>query len=106
MENQSKKKLAHWLRYIDLGLQFFVSIGLFTWLGVWLDRKLETVVLFTLLGVAFGFGVGMYSIYRSLFLRRPREDAERAPAEDHVASSGESSNNDEETRSEQRGSEG
>ena len=75
--------LQHYLRYSHLGLQFCISVALFTGLGVWLDRKLETVVVFTLIGLALGFGGGMYSIYKAVYgmswRRRgepPREDSE------------------------------
>lgn len=52
---------------MNLGFQLFVSIGVFTFLGLWLDRKVGTTPAFTVLGLALGFGAGFYSLYRELF---------------------------------------
>ncbi|MBI4605829.1 MAG: AtpZ/AtpI family protein [Planctomycetes bacterium] len=59
--------MAKYLRYSHVGLQFFISVALFTGVGIWLDRRLGTVVLFTLLGLVLGFGGGVYSLYREFF---------------------------------------
>ena len=59
--------MQHYLRYSHLGMQFFVAVALFTGFGLWLDRILGTVVVFTLLGLALGFGGGTYSIYKAIF---------------------------------------
>ena len=59
-----------YLKYSQVGIQFFAAIGLCTWGGIWLDRKLGTRVLFTLLGLAFGFTVGFYALYYDLYGRK------------------------------------
>ncbi len=56
-----------YLRYSYLGTQLFVSVGLLTYAGLWLDRKISTIPLFTLIGLALGFGAGFYSVYVALF---------------------------------------
>jgi hypothetical protein len=61
--------LAAYFRYSTVGLQFFLSVGLFTGGGIWLDRRLGTVVLFTLAGLALGFSGGLYSLYREFYSR-------------------------------------
>ena len=61
-----------------MGLQFFVAVGLFTLGGVWLDRRLGTGVLFTLLGLALGFGGGFYAMYRDLYPRDRRPSNSRS----------------------------
>ena len=81
-----RSSLQNYLRYSHLGMQFFVSVALFTGLGVWLDRILGTVVAFTLLGLALGFGGGTYSIYKAIFgearsSKRPNEGADRPDEE-------------------------
>jgi hypothetical protein len=68
-----KSPLEKYLRYSHLGLLFFVSVGLFTAGGIWLDRRLGTLVLFTLLGLAVGFTTGVYALYRELFERRSKD---------------------------------
>jgi F0F1-type ATP synthase assembly protein I len=59
--------LPKYLRYTYLGTQFFVTVGLPVFLGVWLDRTLGTTPLCVLLGLALGFGVGVYSLHQELF---------------------------------------
>ena len=66
-EEPERSPLAKYLRYSHVGIQFFLAVLLFTGLGVWLDRSLGTVVLFTLLGLVLGFGGGLYSLYREFF---------------------------------------
>lgn len=64
--------MGRYLRYSHLGLQFLIAVGLPTWLGIWLDRRWGTTVLFTLLGLALGFTAGIFSIYAELFKRDGR----------------------------------
>ena len=62
-------------RYAGLGLQLAASIGLFLWAGWWLDGKLGTTPLLTIVGAFAGAGAGFYSLYRQLVLA-PRDGAE------------------------------
>jgi F0F1-type ATP synthase assembly protein I len=61
---------AKYFKYSYLGIQFLLSIAVPLALGIWADRKLGTKVLFTLLGLALGFGAALYSIYGELYGRR------------------------------------
>ena len=77
VDPDSESKTGKWgkyVRYSHVGSQFFLAIAIFTFGGYWLDQKCGTVVLFTLLGLAAGFGGGFYSMYKTLFLRDQRED--------------------------------
>ncbi len=65
--NKSSRDLLKYLRYSHLGLQLLVSFCIFTGLGYWLDRKLGTLPLFMLVGLAVGFAGGTYAVYRDLF---------------------------------------
>ncbi len=76
-KDPDRSELAKYLGYSHVGLQFFLSIGLFTGGGIWLDRRLGTVVLFTLVGLALGFAGGLYSLYREVFLKKkPGDEAD------------------------------
>jgi hypothetical protein len=68
-EDQKPRRdpLSKYLRYSHVGLQFFLAVGIFTAGGVWLDRRLGTLVLFTLLGLALGFAGGLFALYRELY---------------------------------------
>lgn len=62
--------LQKYLKYSHVGMQFFLSVGVPTALGIWLDRRLHTVVAFTLVGLALGFTAGALSAASHLVLRR------------------------------------
>ncbi len=68
-KEQKERKAAEYLRYSHLGLQFLIGFGLPTAVGIWLDRRWGTVVLFTILGIALGFTAALYSIYGELYGR-------------------------------------
>lgn len=54
------------MRYAGLGFQLAASILLFVFAGQWLDRRLGTGGLFTILGAFLGFGGTMWSLIRAL----------------------------------------
>ena len=60
----SKQSFTLALRLMGLGWYIATSIILGTAGGLWLDRRLGTLPLFTLLGVIAGSGVAFYGVYR------------------------------------------
>lgn len=54
------------MRYAGLGVQLAASVVLFVLGGQWLDGKLGTGALFTILGAFIGFGGTMWSLIRQL----------------------------------------
>ena len=54
------------MRYAGLGVQLAVSLLVFVWLGQWLDRRLGTGGLLTVVFAFIGFGGTMYWLIRSL----------------------------------------
>ena len=83
---ERRSPLSRYLRYSHVGIQFFVAVVLFTVLGVWLDSRLGTGVLFTLLGLALGFGGGFYAMYRDIYPRA--RDGKDGPGESGSGKSG------------------
>ena len=61
------------MRYAGLGVQLAVSLLVFVWIGQWLDRRLGTGGLLTVIFAFVGFGGTMYWLIRSL---RPKDGAE------------------------------
>jgi len=57
-----KKNNAH-LEYMSFGLTLAIGIGGFTYLGIWLDKKLATGF-WTLIGVFLGLIYGGYEIWK------------------------------------------
>ena len=53
-------------QYAGAGLQFALTIVIFTFLGIWLDKRLHSSPWFVLICVFVGAAAGFYSIYRSL----------------------------------------
>ena len=68
-------------RAAGLGLTLALATGLFLGAGWWLDGRLGTVPLFTVLGAIVGAAAGFYSLYYHVILE-PRQRRER---EEHEA---------------------
>lgn len=64
---RAPKPANPYARYGGLGLQLLATIGLFAWLGHWLDSRLQLKFpLFLLLLTFAGFGGWLYQLYRRL----------------------------------------
>ena len=62
------------------GLTLALATGLFLGAGWWLDGRLGTVPLFTVLGAVVGAAAGFYSLYHHVILE-PRQRREREERE-------------------------
>jgi len=62
------------MRYSGIGLDFAVTVGLFTWAGWWLDEKLRLAGSFPLLLILGVFGGMVFGIYR---MKRTLESGSR-----------------------------
>ena len=65
--------------FAGIGVQFALVILVFTFAGVWLDRRLGTSPWLTIIGVFVGAAGGFYSMYRKVMAAQ-RLDAERRAA--------------------------
>ena len=63
--------------FAGIGLQFAVTLLAFVFVGVWLDRRLGTTWLFTVLGTFVGAGGAFFSMYRRVIAAQPRERRDR-----------------------------
>lgn len=66
-------------RYSGLGLQFAATVGLFAWLGHWLDRRWSASPWCLLAGVLLGFALGLYSMLQKL-PTSPRKRPPKSPS--------------------------
>ncbi|MSR37152.1 MAG: AtpZ/AtpI family protein [Gemmatimonadetes bacterium] len=57
-------------RYSGYGLQLAAAVGLFMAVGWWVDGKLGTTPLLTILGALGGGAAGFYSLYLNLVKNR------------------------------------
>jgi ATP synthase protein I len=56
-----------WVKFTQMGLQMALTIGLFTYLGYWLDGKLGNKnPIFTLILSLLSIGVALYNVIRQL----------------------------------------
>ena len=60
------KKDSKALQYSGVGVQLSLTILIFLFIGIWLDRILNTEFLFTLLLTIIGFAGGFYSFYLTI----------------------------------------
>lgn len=62
----SRRGVGLALRLMGLGWYIAISIILGTAGGLWLDHRLGTLPIFTVLGVIAGSGVAFYGVYRMI----------------------------------------
>lgn len=73
MSAGSKIVAAQSSRGAGAGVQFGAAIVVFTLGGLWVDRRLDTVPLFLLLGLGLGFTGGLIHLMRTLGGRSTRK---------------------------------
>jgi F0F1-type ATP synthase assembly protein I len=56
--------------YIAASTSLVAAVGVFTGLGIWLDRKLDTSPWLTLVGVVFGMTGGFISFFKTVLGKR------------------------------------
>src|SRR2546423_1718393 len=67
--------------FAGLGIQFAFAIVAFLFAGQWLDKRLGTNSLFTIVGVFVGAGGAFYNMYRKVSAAQRRDDEERKQRE-------------------------
>ncbi len=63
--------------FAGVGMQFALAIIVFLFAGQWLDKRLGTNGLFTIVGVFVGAGAAFYNMYRKISAAQKQDDAER-----------------------------
>jgi F0F1-type ATP synthase assembly protein I len=63
-------------KYVNLGLQFAITILVCLFLGRWLDNHLGTSPGLLLVGTFFGAGAGFYNMYKALMSLQEQERRE------------------------------
>lgn len=63
--------------FAGIGLQFAFAIILFLYVGQWIDNRVGTNGLFTIVGVFVGAGGAFYSIYRKVSAAQKQDDETR-----------------------------
>jgi ATP synthase protein I len=68
--SQSFRKAGPYLGSI---YSLMASIGIFGYIGYWIDTKYETRPLFLLIGLFLGLGIGFYQFYKVLMRQEKQE---------------------------------
>lgn len=63
--------------FAGVGIQFAVAIIAFLFAGQWLDNRIGTRSVFTILGVFLGAGAAFYNMYRKITAAQKKDDEER-----------------------------
>ena len=73
----SPKKGLSGADFAGMGLQFAVAIIVFVFAGQWLDNRLGTNGLFTIVGAFVGAAAAFYNMYRKIAAAQKQDDEER-----------------------------
>ena len=61
----SREDTSSWYRMAGVGFEFIVAVGLFGFIGWWLDRRLATGPWLMVSGFGIGFAVGLFQLVRA-----------------------------------------
>ena len=75
MFNKTREKSPYFLAAMDFGYTLLAAVGVFGWLGWWLDRRYGTNPWFLLGGIGLGLAVGFNSLFKKLNLLEKRAKA-------------------------------
>lgn len=63
--NKQPKSIANsWLTYSGMAFEFFAIIGVFTALGYFIDKKLNTNPILVIIFLLLGLGASFYRIFK------------------------------------------
>ena len=63
--------------FAGVGIQFAAAIIAFLFAGQWLDNRIDTKPVFTILGVFLGAGAAFYNMYRKITAAQKKDDEAR-----------------------------
>ena len=73
------KQYGEGYKYVSFGLTFAGGVIVFMLLGLWVDKRLDVLPLFTIVGTVLGSVLSFMSVYHRLEAERkgrsPRDDA-------------------------------
>lgn len=75
-DDERKRVEQSYLRYIGSGVEYFATLVLLALAGMWLDDRLGTSPLLTIVLTILGFAAATWNLIRSV-LRPPRKPGDR-----------------------------
>ena len=64
-KSSQPEDLSGWFRMTGLGLEFIVAVAVVGGIGWWADKRLGTLPWLTLVGVAIGFAIGLWTVVKA-----------------------------------------
>ena len=65
--------------FAGVGIQFAAAIIAFLFAGQWLDNRIGTKPVFTIIGVFVGSGAAFYNMYRKITAAQKKDDEAKQP---------------------------
>ncbi len=76
-DDDTAEEMGEGYALLTVGVTFAVTLTIFVLAGVWLDRRLGTLPLFTVVATILGSGLGGYWMYRRIRQQLKQDDARR-----------------------------
>ena len=70
-QDDRKRAEQSYLRYAGAGVEFFATLAVLSLFGVWLDGRLGTSPVLTIVLTFVGFGAATWNLIRSVSVRTP-----------------------------------
>lgn len=80
MFKKTREKSPYFHLAIDFGYTLLAAVGLFGWLGWWLDGRYDSKPWFLLGGIGLGIAVGFNGLFKRLNVLERRQRAARKPS--------------------------
>lgn len=77
MFKKSQEKSPYFLVAMDFGYTLLAAVGLFGFIGWWLDNRYQSTPWFLLGGIGLGLAVGFNSLFKRLSLVEKRHRANK-----------------------------
>ena len=75
-QDDTSREMGEGYALMTIGITFALAVALFVAAGLWLDRRLRTMPLFTIAGTFVGMGLGGFWLWQRL-KQQARDDASR-----------------------------
>jgi F0F1-type ATP synthase assembly protein I len=76
---KTREKSPYYLAAMDFGYTLLAAVGVFGWLGWWLDNRYGSTPWFLLGGIGLGLAVGFNNLFKKLNILEYRRKATKKP---------------------------
>lgn len=76
-EDNTSREMGEGYALMTAGITFAVAVALFVLGGIWLDHRLGTLPLFTILGTIVGIALASFWLWQQIKKQAREDDAQR-----------------------------